>query len=218
MTGSTAGEGFPITWPIHRSETEKPPRMEGPKATSIPFSESDIVQSILNGEIHRYEEILKRYQIDVQRIAYYILRDYQDAEDLTQDIFIKAYKNLKRYDSQRSFRAWLFTIATRECLSFLRKRKWRDRFLKLFRREFAPRHVPQPSAEKAWELNQIHSEFHQALLKLPNRARLIFILRYVEEWDTVDIAQTLGLSQVTVRRQCQIARTHLKRTLEMKVK
>ena len=201
--------------PVFR-DREIPPQ-SGPEPRPRRFAEAndgEIVQTVLQGDAAAYEEILRRYQGDVQRLSYYLVKNREDAEDLTQEIFVKVYRNLPRYDPARPFRSWLLTIATRECLSFLRKRRWRRKLMGRLRiwgsRDFKePEHSPA-----VWDREHTRRRLAEAVEQLPDRARLVFILRYFHEWETKFIAEILGVSEVTVRRQCQIARRKLSERLK----
>src|SRR5256714_15034759 len=82
-----------------------------------------LVQAAREGDINAFEELVRRYDRNVFRIANHITQNREDAEDVVQDAFLKAYQNLERFQEQSKFYTWLVRIAVNEALMRLRKRR-----------------------------------------------------------------------------------------------
>ena len=89
-----------------------------------PNADAEVIRRCLEGDERAYRELVHRYERQVYSIALRMLRRVEDAEDLTQETFVRMVRALDRYDPTRPFPAWLFTIVTRLCIDHLRRRKW----------------------------------------------------------------------------------------------
>src|SRR5882672_2716979 len=87
--------------------------------------EAEIIRRCLEGEERAHRELMARYERPVFSVAMRMLRQREDAEDVTQETFVRMFRALERYDPSRPFSAWLFTIATRLCIDHLRRRRVR---------------------------------------------------------------------------------------------
>ena len=88
-----------------------------------------IVADVLKGEIDKYELIMNRFHKAIFNYCYHMLGDYAEAEDCTQEAFLKAYRNLSKFEPDKPFEAWLYRIACNQCIDLLRKRKLSRRAL-----------------------------------------------------------------------------------------
>ncbi|HEU4914604.1 MAG TPA: RNA polymerase sigma factor [Candidatus Saccharimonadales bacterium] len=168
------------------------------------IDEPRLIASILSGEKDDYRHLVDRYKNDVYRHCFYILRDEDTAEDMAQEAFIKAYRNLHRYDTAKaSFKTWIFTIATRECLSYLRQNK----HLPLEDEEiaistYAP--VDQQAKER---------EIYDAVRSLRPKYRTVIVLHYWQGYSYEKMAETMGVPIGTVRGWLFRAKKELKEAL-----
>ena len=87
-----------------------------------------LVQTAQTGDHRAFERIVDRFRADIFRMIYFRIRSQSDAEDLTQDTFMAAFKNLARLRSQERFKSWLFGIALNKVRDYHRKRRWRNLF------------------------------------------------------------------------------------------
>src|SRR5207237_6969721 len=94
-----------------------------PKLSEPVSDELALVQAAKGGEVAAFEELVKRYDRNVFRIAQHITKNREDAEDVVQDAFLKSYQNLERFQEQSKFYTWLVRIAVNESLMKLRKRR-----------------------------------------------------------------------------------------------
>jgi RNA polymerase sigma-70 factor (ECF subfamily) len=140
--------------------------------------------------INRYEEKLLRY---IRRILYI---NKEDAEDILQDVFLKAYKNINSYDSKYKFSSWIYRIAHNEAVSFLRRKKREIDTVEdseIF--DTLPSNI---DIEDDFLKNLKGSEVREILDKLDRKYREVLVLRYFEEMEYNEISDTLHISSGTV--------------------
>jgi RNA polymerase sigma-70 factor (ECF subfamily) len=178
-----------------------------------------LVQSAREGDIAAFEQLIKRYDRNVFRIAQHITQNREDAEDVVQDAFLKAYTNLKQFQGNSKFYTWLVRIAVNEALMKLRKRKSSKTVSMDEDVETEDGSVPREVAD--WSPNP-EQQFRQAELSdilaktiqgLPTGFRTVFVLRDVEGLSTEETAETLGLSVPAVKSRLLRARLQLRERL-----
>ncbi len=168
------------------------------------LGELELVQRSLEGDLEAWGEIVRRYKEAVFGVALAILRNRADAEDATQEAFIRAYERLHYYDLSRKFSTWLFTVTANVAKNMLRKRRRPDP-------QSPPDRIPDP-AEVVWK-EELHQAVKEAVWSLPESYRAPLILRYWHEMDLAEIAQVLGLRVGTVKTRLHrgraLVRMHL---------
>jgi RNA polymerase sigma-70 factor, ECF subfamily len=150
-----------------------------------------------NGFLALYE----RHRAGVFRIALHYARSAQDAEDILQETFIKAFKGIARFreSGNPNAEAWINRICFHRCIEHLRRQKRRRTEHTDFS-EFDGRFgVDEPGLEKSAEISQLMVKVHQSLDYLSPRQRIVFDLRYFGECDIPDIARSLGCSESAVK-------------------
>jgi len=162
----------------------------GWKEAGLISGELELVQRSLDGDLEAWGEIVRRYKEAVFGVAVAILRNRADAEDATQEAFIRAYERLHHYDLSRRFSTWLFTVTANVAKNMLRKRRRPDP-------QLSPGRIPDP-AEVVWK-EELHQAVREAVWSLPESYRAPLILRYWHEMDLAEIAQVLGLRVGTVK-------------------
>src|SRR5882724_7490611 len=175
-----------------------------------------LVQAAKAGDVASFEQLVKKYDRNVFRIAQHITQNREDAEDVVQDAFLKAYQNLKQFQGNSKFYPWLVRIAVNEALMKLRKRK-SDKTVSMdedveTEDGSVPREIadwsPNPEQQyKQLELNEILTKTIQGL---PAGFRTVFVLRDVEGLSTEETAETLGLSIPAVKSRLLRARLQLR--------
>jgi RNA polymerase sigma-70 factor, ECF subfamily len=200
---------------------------------SLPTSDPDgeLVAAALAGNEQAFAHLVERYRAQLQLHCYRMLGSLQDAEDLVQETFLRAWRRLPSFRGRSTFRTWLYRIATNACLDFLDRRQRR------------PRQAPQPgrpaagAAEVPWLepypdrlLEQAAAEaaepeamaisretielaFLVAIQHLPARQRAVLILRDVLGWPADEAATTLEVSVAAVKSALQRARATLREHL-----
>ena len=133
-----------------------------------------------------------------------------DVEDVVQEVFVAAWRNLKKFRRQSSPKTWLMRITINECRSQNRKRILRLAFLRRFAGEKAREHAPESN-----ESDQRLTQVREAVRRLPGCYREVVVLRYLEQLDMTEIMQVLGLSRSAVDARLHRAREMLKRDLQV---
>jgi RNA polymerase sigma factor (sigma-70 family) len=172
------------------------------------------ISKCLNGDPAAFGFLVDKYKACVYALAYARLRNFHDAEDATQDVFLTAYRKLntlKRYDN---FRAWLYSITSNHCKMLLRSQANRpDRD---FMEDQSPEVIDNPSIDSHREslanemLNDLTEMLNQALKSLPEIYHQVLALRYLGGMSNYEIAEFLGISQVAIRQRLSRARAELK--------
>ena len=178
-----------------------------------------LVARILGGEADRFTELVTRYEKRVDNYVYRITHRYEDAHDLAQDIFVKVYLALDRYDPKYQFSTWLFRIAQNSAIDALRKKSISE--VPLARptsedpegkeREFADDGV---SPYRALKNKQLSAAIDEAVQNLPSDYRELIQLRHFAELSYEEIASMKKLPLGTVKNKLFRARNLLKDALD----
>ena len=178
-----------------------------------------LVQASQKGDTIAFEELIKRYDRKLLRIALNVTRNHEDAEEAVQDTFLKAYRNLNRFEGKSKFATWLTRIAINESLTKLRKQHG-DKETSLERDiqldgEVLPLDVADWSLnpEARYGISQLRDILTNSLQELRPALRVVFVLRDVEGFSTSETAETLGLTQVSVKARLFRARLELRERL-----
>jgi RNA polymerase sigma-70 factor (ECF subfamily) len=183
-----------------------------------------LVQAAQGGDITAFERLLKRYDRNVFRIAQHITQNREDAEDVVQDAFLKAYQKLDQFQGNSKFYTWLVRIAVNEALMRLRKRK-SDKTVSMdddveteegtMPREFADW---SPNPEQQLSQAELKDLLGRTIQGLPTSFRTVFVLRDVEGMSTEETAEMLGLSVPAVKSRLLRARLQLRERLSKQFK
>lgn len=172
--------------------------------------ELELIQRALRGEIEAWGEIVRRYKDAVFGVALGILGNPHDAEDATQDAFIRAYENLGRYDLKRKFSTWIFTIVANICKNKLRRERFFAPLKTLSQLQGANDPAEQVSREERELLVQ------EALAALDEKYRAPLVLRFYGDLEYKEIAEALGLPEGTVKTRIHRAKSALRDWLAAK--
>jgi len=175
-----------------------------------------LVQAARNGDVGAFEQLLKRYDRKIFRLAHHITQQREDAEDVLQETFLKAYQNLAGFQGNSKFYTWLVRIAVNESLMKLRKRR-SDRTVSLdedveTEDGSMPREVPDwgPSPEQLYGREELNDILSRTIHGLPPSFRTVFVLRDVEGLSTEETAEALALSVPAVKSRLLRARLQLR--------
>ena len=179
-------------------------------------SDENLARQVLKGDLSAFEELVNRYKNLVFSIVYRILGQYQESEDITQDVFLSVYQKLYQFDFDKKFRPWIQRIAVNASITALRKRK---KIINLSFDEglgkdidpYIPAHIPDPQSE--YEKQELKMEINQALLEINDGYRMLILLRYQLDLDNSEIAQILGVSRENIEVRLHRARKALRRTV-----
>lgn len=175
----------------------------------------DRIRRFKAGDAAVFEEIVRAHQGRIATLCRYLLGNAADAEDATQDVFIKAFKGLPDFRPEASLYTWLYRIAVNTCID--RRRK--PYFLSLFTSDDSDDGgvgaVPSaaPSPEKLVEARQTSIQIQDALKKLSPKLRAAIVLKEIEGLAYEQIAEVLEISLGTVKSRISRAREELQRTL-----
>ncbi len=178
-----------------------------------------LVRAAKNGDMGAFEELVKRYDRNVFRIAQHITQNREDAEDVVQDAFLKAYGNLNQFQEQSKFYTWLVRIAVNEALMKLRRRR-PERTVSLdedvkTEDDSIPREVADwsPNPEQQYKQAELKQILTKTINGLPPSFRTVFVLRDVEGLSTEETAEALNLSIPAVKSRLLRARLQLRERL-----
>ncbi len=158
------------------------------------MEDHELLAKIRNPETRNYgfNMLVRTYQQKVYWLARKMVVDHDDADDVTQEVFIKVHKAIDNFREDAQLFTWLYRIATNECLTFI-KRKRRRFFLPLgdVEGELAAKIEAVPSAPE----DEILKKLQKALLTLPDKQRLVFNLKYYEDMSYEQMAEVTGTSE-----------------------
>ena len=180
-------------------------------------SDVELMAEVARGETSAFKEIVERYQNQVMSTVYRFTGDYYQAEDLTQEVFIRVFKSAKRYRPKAKFRTWLFKIVVNLCLNYKRdkSRNWTQSLDaplitndgELMREVSTP---PGDIPDIALEEREMRRKVRDAVDSLPPNQRLAVILQRFEEMSYKEISESLGISVSAVESLLFRARRNLK--------
>ncbi len=187
--------------------------------TPVSAGEGDLVERAQSGDMEAFAELVRRYERRIYRMARQITQNDEDAEDVLQESFLKAFQHLDSFQGQSKFYTWVTRIAVNEGLMKLRKRK-SDRTVSLDEnietdeepivREIA---VWDDTPESKYSQEELRQILDKAIESLKPIFRTVFILRDVEELSTEETAEVLGLSVAAVKSRLLRARLQLRERL-----
>ena len=189
---------------------------------SEPITDAELVRQAKAGELGAFEELTRRYERQVYSLAFRIVRQEHDAEDVTQEAFLSAMEHLAGFREEARFSTWLLRIATHAALKVLRKRRGLDTVSLEASTEPDPEGaIPHPefiadwrqSPEELVHRNETRRLLEEALNQLDEKHRLVFLLRDVEGLSVRETAEALGLSEVNVKVRLLRARLQLREQL-----
>jgi RNA polymerase sigma factor (sigma-70 family) len=177
--------------------------------------EGDLVQRARNGDLSAYDELVKRYQERIYATIYHMTSNHEDANDLAQDAFIKAFSALKSFKGGSTFYTWLYRIAVNKTINFLKQRK-NKYHLSLNDLDFNAENDPDLVAlishktpQRDAGLSELQKKLNEALLKLSEPHRMVVVLHDVQGQSHDEIAEIMGCNIGTVRSRLFYARQQL---------
>jgi len=178
----------------------------------VDSGEKELASRVLTGDLDAFGALIQEHQSSVFNVCYRILGNRQEAEDLTQEAFIRAYKKLSRYDPSRPFGPWMRTLAANLCYNHLRKSRLQRVSLEDEKDQLKDDPVRDP--EFLLEISQEHRGLYQALWQLPDNQRIALELRHFQGLSYNEMAKILKLPLNTVRSHLYRGRQKLAEILE----
>jgi RNA polymerase sigma-70 factor (ECF subfamily) len=182
-------------------------------------SESFSLEALRAGDRAEFARLVETYSPAIYRLAIKMLENTQDAEDILQETFIKAFRHLNTFDGRSSLSTWLYRIATNEALMTLRRRKVNlislDEPDETLEQEQEPRQVMDWCCMPEEELMSAEAQQYldRAIDELSPNLRVVFILRDIEGLSTQEAAEVLNLSETAVKTRLSRARLGLRELL-----
>ncbi|MGH7736603.1 MAG: RNA polymerase sigma factor [Candidatus Tyrphobacter sp.] len=170
-------------------------------------AEADLVTATIAGDKEAFSELVRRYDRQVYHLAYRTLKDAEEARDVVQETFLRAFRSLRTFRPERKFSTWIFSIAYHACCDRLGRAK---RFSSDELREYADA-APGPE-HRVVALDEAQ-RLRAAIARLPEKYRTVITLYHLQGRQYEEIAQVLGLPMGTVKTHLFRAKEHLRRLL-----
>jgi len=211
-------------------KTEKPRKSAEPKpAALLPQvkldsrkEDSRFIRAAIQGNQLAFKHLMKKYHDQISHLIYRIIHQREQIEDLTQEVFIKAFQSLKSYNEEYAFSTWLYKIATNSSIDYIRKKKLSTFSIdKPIAMEESDTTFELPDSTYEPDKHIIRGQraklIQEAIAQLPPKYRLVITLRHTEERDYSEIAKMLKLPIGTVKAHIFRARELLNKYLRDKI-
>jgi len=196
-----APPGFAMTGPLVEGNDDA--------RDAVRLEERAAIEACLAGDASAFDVLVMRHQKSIQRVCYRFTGNAEDAADLTQEVFVKAYRSLPKFRGTSAFSTWLYRIAVNACLSFKASRKNRAE-------EWDEDHdivAEGPSAEESLDSRMNAQTLRAALDTLPEKQRVTVIMKVLEERTHAEVAEILGSNVGTVKANLFFAIRNLRKQL-----
>ena len=177
--------------------------------------EGDLVNRARKGDLKAYDELVKRHQQRIYMTIYHMTANHEDANDIAQDTFIKAFQALKNFKGGSSFYTWVYRIAINKTINFLKQRKNRHH-MSLNDLDFNPENdsdlvalISDKTPLRDAGLTELQNKLNEALLKLSEQHRTVVVLHDVQGMSHEEIAEVMETNTGTVRSRLFYARQQL---------
>jgi len=187
------------------------------KSMDMESDDACIIEQFQRGDEAVFNQLVHRYQTRTYQLAQRYVPNVEDAQDITQDAFVRAYQGLANFKRQSQFYSWLYRITINLCIDFLRKNARRKMVTQelhladISMMSLADPNLTSPSGEV--ENKELLSHLRSAIRQLPPKQQEIFVLRYWEGLALKDIADALGKSCGTIKAHLFHAHRNLRKYL-----
>lgn len=168
--------------------------------------DKNYVSQCLAGDVRAFETLVDKYEKALFNVVYRMTKNVNDAEDITQTVFIKAYENLGRYNNKYKFFSWIFRIAVNESLNFLEKQKRSTQL------NFEPE-AQDNTPEELYREIELSDQIQTALMEIDPEYRILIILKHFENCSYKEISIILNLTEKKVKSRLYTARQLLREIL-----
>jgi RNA polymerase sigma-70 factor (ECF subfamily) len=169
--------------------------------------DTDLIHRCMKGDRRAFEDLLARYEKPVFNAAYRMLNDSEDAKDVTQTVFLRAFENMDHFDPNFKFFSWIYRIALNESINYLNKR---NRTTELDREPIAETEGPDDAADS----DQRSKRIQTALMTIKTEYRTVIVLKHFLECNYVEISQILEIPEKKVKSRLYSGRQMLKSALQ----
>ena len=168
-----------------------------------------LVSDCLRGDRGAMSTLVNHYQKPVFNAAYRILGDPDDAADITQSVFLKAFENLKKFDPRYKFFSWVYRITINESVSMLKRRKNLE--------PLSGEHASvAPDSAAVIDAQALGRDVQAVLMSLPEEQRILIVLKHFSELSYSEISAVMEIPEKTVKSRLYSARQHMKNALRDK--
>src|SRR5437773_11550988 len=192
-----------------------PPPSAAPPPSSDAQEDQQMVKRARTGDLEAYDELVRRYQERIYATVYHMTANHEDANDLAQEAFIKAFQALKSFKGGSSFYTWVYRIAVNKTINFLKQRKNKAQ-LSLDDMDFNAEHDPdlvalisEKTPRREINLAELQEKLNTAMQKLSEPHRLVVTLHDVQGASHEEIAKIMNCNIGTVRSRLFYARQQL---------
>ncbi|MFW5925088.1 MAG: RNA polymerase sigma factor [Myxococcota bacterium] len=187
---------------------EHPDATPGPTgARSTTLQDAEVLERVRQGELGLFEVLMRRYNRRTFRVVRGIVRSDAEAEDVTQDAWLAAYKGLASFEGRAAFSTWLTRIAIRCAMARVRRERTLQSLDEL---EAWDPEAPGPAPDQRAERDQMATLLEAAIDRLPGSYRLVVMLRDVEQMASAEAAEVLGVTEQNLRVRLHRARALLR--------
>jgi RNA polymerase sigma-70 factor (ECF subfamily) len=201
--------------PDHGSEPVPTPEVVKPASAADPTEEQILVRRARQGDLLAYDDLVRRFQERIYATIYHMTSNHEDANDLAQETFIKAFQALKSFKGGSSFYTWIYRIAVNKTINFLKQRKNRSH-MSLNDLDFNAEHDPDfvalvsdKTPRREANLAELQEKLNEAMQKLSEPHRLVVALHDVQGLAHDEIAEIMECNIGTVRSRLFYARQQL---------
>lgn len=174
----------------------------------IVLTDEEIIKLVMYGNTNAFATLIDKYKNKVYSMAYYYTKNGIDADDLSQEIFIKSFKCLKKFKGKSKFSTWLYKLSKNYCIDWLRKRKIPNDFVKL-------REIASDENVLDFIINRNYYS-REEIATLPNKYKLPILLYHFKDYNYEQIAKILSIPKRTVETRIYRARKLLKDKLVLR--
>jgi len=176
-----------------------------------------LVEEYLNGDNSAFEKLVKKYLKPIYNFTYQFIKDRAQADDLTQETFVKAWKNIKKFDKEKSFKTWLFVIAKNSTFDYFKKKKTIPfSSFKINDENNKLEEIAEDSAlpDEIAEVKDLEKRLKEKIEKIPSKYAIILLLHYKNDFTLKEVAEIIGRPYNTVKVYHQRGLMQLKKVLE----
>jgi RNA polymerase sigma-70 factor (ECF subfamily) len=170
-------------------------------------ADAELVRACLSGDQRAFETLVRTYERPVYNVALRILKDPDDAADVAQNVFVKAYQSLGSFDESREFFSWVYRIAINESINFGKRNKRRDEY------ESGVTAALAPTQEASHGARVLRDEVIDAIGRLTMDYQMVIVLRHFHDFSYEEMAEVLSIPEKTVKSRLFSARQQLKEIL-----
>lgn len=180
------------------------------------ISDEVLARQTLGGDLAAFEELVNRFKNRVFALVYRIVGQRQEAEDITQEVFITVYEKLYQFDTSKSFAPWIYRIASNTSISALRRKK--KVVMLNFDETFGSHNEANYTSsyidpQLLFERKELQEEINSAIMRLPDSYRVIITMRYQLDLDNQEISDMLNISKENVEVRIHRARKALRKII-----